>query len=426
MKLRSAILIFVGITSAFASGAGVELRRLPKPDIEGYFQVAEGREIYARLYRGKSNKPAIVFVNGLTQDTEHWASTLKEARRSGRSVVLFDTFHQGRSLERHIDRVGAWRKVGLQPILPPLLGYKVIFSRREPIFPAVPIEQQALDLAELLRQLKIDRASFVGLSYGGALSLQLAADRPDLVEKLILVAPYVEPMAEQDQLIRYLMGVYRRTYPLVPLDESELYDFFLRGLVLSTYHLSEPSILKWGLFQPYAASELARGVRMMAASDLVKRLNPRVLHLVIAGLDPYIQREVLIRFWESAPKEVRASLTVVEGIEHKANESVGPFLGGMVSELLAGHREMESGHMWLGIPEKGVLKSASSSVAYLLPKSAICESKLLRPGRPSSPNLPVDRIVRNPAELLINAMKSTLPEPMRTWFENTSKFWLGL
>jgi hypothetical protein len=46
-------------------------------------------------------------------------------------------------------------------------------------------EQMAEDTAELLRQLKIENADFLGYSMGGGIALQLAMRHPDLVRKFV-------------------------------------------------------------------------------------------------------------------------------------------------------------------------------------------------------------------------------------------------
>jgi pimeloyl-ACP methyl ester carboxylesterase len=49
-------------------------------------------------------------------------------------------------------------------------------------------EQDADDVAALLRQLKIEKADFMGFSNGGTTCLQIAIRHPQLVNKLVLVA----------------------------------------------------------------------------------------------------------------------------------------------------------------------------------------------------------------------------------------------
>jgi pimeloyl-ACP methyl ester carboxylesterase len=49
-------------------------------------------------------------------------------------------------------------------------------------------EQDAEDIAALMRNLKIDEASFLGFSNGGTTAIQIAIRYPELVNKLVLVA----------------------------------------------------------------------------------------------------------------------------------------------------------------------------------------------------------------------------------------------
>jgi pimeloyl-ACP methyl ester carboxylesterase len=53
----------------------------------------------------------------------------------------------------------------------------------------VSIEQQSLDCQALLAHLGVSRAHFVGQSYGGVISLQVALDAPGLVHSLSLLEP---------------------------------------------------------------------------------------------------------------------------------------------------------------------------------------------------------------------------------------------
>src|SRR5262249_53971649 len=49
-------------------------------------------------------------------------------------------------------------------------------------------EQDADDVAELLKQLHIEKADFMGFSNGGTTCLQIAIRHPQLVNKLVLIA----------------------------------------------------------------------------------------------------------------------------------------------------------------------------------------------------------------------------------------------
>lgn len=84
-----------------------------------------------------------------------------------------------------------WSKVflefaaaGFRVIAPDLLGYGYSAKPRELEY---TIARQAEMIVGLLRELKIDRAVFVGSSYGAAISVTIALDHPERVQTLILV-----------------------------------------------------------------------------------------------------------------------------------------------------------------------------------------------------------------------------------------------
>ena len=78
---------------------------------------------------------------------------------------------------------------------PALDGYrKILYHRRgyagsSPQARSGSIVQEAADCAGLLAELGIARAHIVGLSFSGAIALQLAHDRPDVVHTVTLIEP---------------------------------------------------------------------------------------------------------------------------------------------------------------------------------------------------------------------------------------------
>lgn len=74
-------------------------------------------------------------------------------------------------------------------------SFRLVFYRRRgyagssPVTEPVSIGQGAADCAGLLDVLGIARAHVVGHSYGGCVALQLAVDRPELVQSLALLEP---------------------------------------------------------------------------------------------------------------------------------------------------------------------------------------------------------------------------------------------
>ena len=78
---------------------------------------------------------------------------------------------------------------------PALDGYrKILYHRRgyagsSPVHGPGSITQDAADCAALLTELAVDRSHVVGLSFSGAVALQLAADTPQRTHTLTLVEP---------------------------------------------------------------------------------------------------------------------------------------------------------------------------------------------------------------------------------------------
>ncbi|MDX1619929.1 MAG: alpha/beta hydrolase [Nitriliruptorales bacterium] len=73
--------------------------------------------------------------------------------------------------------------------------YRTIVTHRRGYAGSSPVEgpgsvaRDARDCVEVLASLQVDRTHVVGLSYSGAVALQLAADAPDLVHSLVLIEP---------------------------------------------------------------------------------------------------------------------------------------------------------------------------------------------------------------------------------------------
>lgn len=102
----------------------------------------------------------VVLVNGLLTDTSSWRPTIAALSPKYR-VLAYDCRGQGKS-----DK----------PTPPDGGGY--------------PPRLHARDLGGLLDHLAVGRAHFIGLSSGGCVALQLAADRPEWFRSIIVASAY--------------------------------------------------------------------------------------------------------------------------------------------------------------------------------------------------------------------------------------------
>ena len=95
------------------------------------------------------------------------------------------------------------------------------YGRSSPVEGPGSIERDALDCRRLLAALDVERAHVVGLSYSGAVALQLASSAPDLVHSLCLIEPpplHTPSAAEFVAANAELTDTYRRHGAAAALD----------------------------------------------------------------------------------------------------------------------------------------------------------------------------------------------------------------
>lgn len=134
-------------------------------------------------------------------------------RGSGEPVLLVQTALTADELVPLADAMSGFRR-----IVPHRRGY----GDSSPVTGFGSIPRDAVDAAALLAALDIERAHVVGFSYSGAVALQLAADRPDLVHSLVLLEPpptHTPSTAEFRAANDRLLTQHREDGPQAALDE---------------------------------------------------------------------------------------------------------------------------------------------------------------------------------------------------------------
>lgn len=124
--------------------------------------------LYYEFEGADGPEPAVVFLNGLTQSTQHWASQVRRFREDFR-VLTYDARGQGRS------------EVGDAPLT---------------------MERHVADLEGLLDALDLSRAHLVGFSHGARLALGVAARRPERLRRLVLASLTASPTARARTIVR--------------------------------------------------------------------------------------------------------------------------------------------------------------------------------------------------------------------------------
>lgn len=294
---------------------------------EGFVPLPEKREVFVRWTKPQVGQPTVVLLNGLTYSTKQWAEFAAVLVAQGFGVLRYDMRGMGETL-----------------------------LKEAPILQIISYKQQVEDLKALLARLQIrEPLNLVGLSYGGGIAMAYGAKYPNEVKNLILMAPFTAPVFEQDKWIKSQIWYTRQLQPLNPASDDDLYDYFLRQLVYTTYPSVEPIVLE-NPFKLEGVFRLVQGIRKWRSDHAVSLLPKASVHLMIAGKDQYIQRKVMEDFWQSVPVDRRASLIVVNNSEHKIPEAVPFFAGTWVGEILRKNPVVSQGRTFEADPFTGTVR----------------------------------------------------------------------
>jgi pimeloyl-ACP methyl ester carboxylesterase len=303
---------------------------------KGFIAIGGGKELYVDYTPPKPGKPTLVVLNGLTYDVDSWQQMMPELQRPGNGLLRLDPMGQGRTLAHH-----------------------------GPADRPIEIEDQAHDLATLLDRMNIrERVQVLGLSYGGGWAMAFAAAHPEKVDHVILMAPFIAPLPDQDGMLKIAVSLTRLMFPFNPASDEEIYEYFLKNIVYMTYPLAEPVILK----HPYrleAVFRLVQHLRTMDVSKLVDRLTDQKIHLIVADGDKVVPRSILDGFWDGLARRFKGSRLNIDRAEHKIPETTPNFAAGWINQILEGRAELEQGRTFEGAARQG--RAVATDATVLLP-----------------------------------------------------------
>lgn len=272
----------------------------------GFIRIG-ANELYVQHKPAARNASTIVLLNGLTYSTREWtlfASALNRLSPDS-GVLRYDMKGMGKTL-----------------LNDPL-----------PVDYAISHSNQVDDLKALLDKLGLKKVELVGLSYGGGIGIAFAKAYPNYVSRLILMAPFTEALEDQDKMIKRQIQATRIAFPYNPASDDELYDFFLRHTIYTTYPLAEPIVLE-NPFKLEAVFRMVQGIRRFKAEEVVKNFPQVPVHLMVANQDQYIPQSVMDRFWAALPDRNRASRINISRSEHKMPEAIPGYGAAWVMEIL--------------------------------------------------------------------------------------------
>lgn len=121
-----------------------------------FVKSSDGLNIYCEEKGFLNSRKVLLFLNGLTQSTMAWHLLLPFFKATHR-IILLDFIFQGQS-----EKQGPWRD----------------------------FDTHALDVKGVLEQLKVDKVSVVGISYGSLVAQHFAVNHGEMLEKLVLLSTF--------------------------------------------------------------------------------------------------------------------------------------------------------------------------------------------------------------------------------------------
>jgi non-heme chloroperoxidase len=256
-------------------------------------EVGPGVQCYVQDV-GPVGAPAVVLIAGFGLSHPVWDGEVRELLEAGHRVVCIDLRGTGRS-----DK--------------PAGGYEV--------------ERLSADVERVCEALDVTQATFVGWSFGGQISFHLAATRPHLVGKLVLLAstavrasrseafPFRDPpeallkilqAGEQRNRLRARRRTIAGGFATQPPDPDTL-EFLIR------ISLQMPSWAAIACYESYLLSDFV---------DEIERVTQPVLQIV-GDSDPVTPLDAVQWLGE---RLADAQTTVLEGCGHYPMFEAGPEL----------------------------------------------------------------------------------------------------
>ncbi|MFM9904578.1 MAG: alpha/beta fold hydrolase [Pyrinomonadaceae bacterium] len=250
MKKRNLLLALTG-----AAGAAVAVKFLTRArsvnwdDIadqvphytHSHFVMVDGARVHYQEF-GDAAKPALVLIHGYTASVYVWKTVAPMMAAAGFRVIAVD-----------------------------LLGFG--YSEKPSWFD-YSIQSQARMISRFMSRLGIGRATIVGSSYGGAVSLNLTLDYPEYVEKLVLVDAVCNDDPKSHPLLRLasLPGVGEVVTPFLLDSKTFLRARILKTLATANRHMATPERIE-SIRRPLFAADAHRSVLATSRNWYANRLE---------------------------------------------------------------------------------------------------------------------------------------------------------
>lgn len=187
MPYLKSLLLWASRLSIIASGATAATKEKPEKLETAPTKFVEANGIrYAYRSFGSHTGTSLIFLQHFSGTMDYWDPAVVNGLAKDRPVIVFDNTGVGKTSGRTPDNV----------------------------------EQMATDAGNFIYALGLKKVDLLGFSLGGFVAQKIAADRPDLIRKVILVG--TAPQGGEEHLLKVLSEAFSRK----DLPDPRLYLFF--------------------------------------------------------------------------------------------------------------------------------------------------------------------------------------------------------
>jgi len=193
----------------------------------------------------------------------------------------------------------AFTEAGYRVIVPDLKGFGKSAYRKGPI----NVKTMSDDIYEFLKAINVQRAHFVGLSLGGAISMQFALDHPVIVEKMVLSNTSAKFLGKGKALYFFIRFLSLRILPR---------KFIAKAIARYTFPKKEQEDVRKEFIRQFMSAN-RRAYRRLAVSfakyDLTTRIQQiRTPTLIIGGNE---DRTLPVHMQEFLHEKIKGSQLLV-------------------------------------------------------------------------------------------------------------------
>jgi|GEM_PF-3720889 len=282
-NLMAMITVAVLFLTGLGTGAGAEgLLCGPTLGKSQVLQIQVKEQAISMEETGSRNSQnVVIFLSGLERDRSQFTKVEQQMRRTWNDFISIriDLLGQGQTA----------RTMGPQTSIQP--------------------EDQETILESVLArpELQGKHIILVGHSYGGGIAAKFAADHPNVVSDLILIAPFVDNLEIHQPLVGPSMDWMR--YWAKFMQMGSVYDSAVQG----TSEMG--SVLTWPTYKLMQGIDanlmdvlaMTRGIRHLDMNAAVANLQNIRVHMLISSLDELIPTPAHKALWELVPEPSRGT-----------------------------------------------------------------------------------------------------------------------